>query len=180
MRSSWCELLCLYLHISGCTSRQQAGSASNVASLEVELPETQVVTSGGESCLPCSRGTDLPSIFLFLSHPSVRLCPCVVLQSVLRRLAFVLCCCVCDKCTADRVGPVIYFTQILCHRAFCRTPGSLQNPLINLTEPAKFFGTTEFGWSKQNELFVVRKIPGIECTHGHFSPAQASRKLSRA
>ncbi|MEW5301431.1 MAG: hypothetical protein WDW36_004291 [Sanguina aurantia] len=37
-----------------------------------------------------------------------------------------------------------------------RTPGSLQDPSINLTNPKQFFGITEFGWSKQNELFVGR------------------------
>lgn len=37
-----------------------------------------------------------------------------------------------------------------------RKPGALQDPRINITNPKKFFGVTQFGWTKANEIFVGR------------------------
>ena len=61
----------------------------------------------------------------------------------------------CDKLQAARPGSPT-FSESNQKDVKKRQKGPNQNPKINVSEPKKFLGITNFGFSKKNEVFVGR------------------------
>lgn len=61
----------------------------------------------------------------------------------------------CDKLQAARPGSPT-FSESNQRDVKKRQKGPNQNPKINISEPKKFLGITNFGFSKKNEVFVGR------------------------